>query len=71
MVKANKTELLCSKCGGKLDFHKKDSHGALLYCDKCNKFYGYNGPGEVTVKHGADIKEIVQQCSRLYLHELS
>ena len=69
-MKYRKTKFLCPKCEMQLNIYDDRKNKAILYCDKCDKFFEYEGPKEMEVQTGVSEKEVVRFCSR-FIKELS
>ena len=69
-MKYRKTKFLCPKCETQLNIYDDRKNKAILYCDKCDKFFEYDGPKEVEVQRGTSKEAVVGYYSR-FMRELT
>ena len=71
MMMKKMTAFSCKACGGNLQLvDDRELFKILLWCEKCDKLYGYSGPNTVEVPVGTDNEELIRRLSGLYLKEL-
>lgn len=61
----------CKVCGENLQLvDDREPFKILLWCEKCDKLYGYCGPKTVEVPVGTNNEELTKRLAGLYLKEL-